>query len=271
MRWGTYLKVKPLPPAMPSRSPRSLKHEYEIYVEREIEDYKDSVPRNALLAIGDEAVASLDTGHQFALTEMLLCDEVDRIIRTRLRIPAYTTWRRKRIKELTELRRPERWGLRADDALVRAVRASPDGHVLVAGAMADGAALYLAANGCEVTTIGCEQDAVQRVVDAAHAAGLGERVHAHLARIDGWTPAAPLAAVVCAPTAFAGLSAEDRARVIRILQSATSDGGVHLVETIAAGHQAISIDELRRRYRGWDISVERSINAGGTFLARKLA
>ncbi|GAC1516857.1 MAG: hypothetical protein NVS1B4_14580 [Gemmatimonadaceae bacterium] len=256
---------------MASRSPRSLKYEYELYVEREIEDYKDSIPRNALLAIGDEAVASLDTGHQFALTEMLLCDEVDRIIRTRLRIPVYATWRRKRMKELTELRRPERWGLRADDALVRAVRATPDGHVLLAGSASDGAALYLAANGCDVTTIAPEQDHVQRVVDAAEAAGLGERVHAHVAQLDGWLPAAPLAAVVCAPSAFAGLSVADRARVIGILQSATTDGGVHLVETLAAGQQAISIEELRRRYQGWDISVERSRNTGGTFLARKLA
>jgi hypothetical protein len=42
---------------MPFQNPRSLKHEYELYVEREIEDYKDSIPRSAILKIGDEAVA----------------------------------------------------------------------------------------------------------------------------------------------------------------------------------------------------------------------
>ena len=38
---------------------RSLKHEYELYVEREIEEYKDSIPRSAILSIGDEAVSRL--------------------------------------------------------------------------------------------------------------------------------------------------------------------------------------------------------------------
>ena len=33
---------------MPKSPQRSLHHEYELYVEREIEAYKDSVPRSAL-------------------------------------------------------------------------------------------------------------------------------------------------------------------------------------------------------------------------------
>jgi hypothetical protein len=41
---------------------------------------------------------------------------------------------------------------------------------------------------------------------------------------------------------------------------------VHLVETILAG--ASAIDELRRTYRGWDISVEPG-RGGQVFLARK--
>ena len=44
----------------PSHRPtRSLKHEYELFVEQEIENYKESVPRSVLLGIGDEAVSSL--------------------------------------------------------------------------------------------------------------------------------------------------------------------------------------------------------------------
>src|SRR5687767_11477720 len=100
---------------MPHR-PRSLKHEYELYIDREIEDYKESIPRHTLLSIGDEAVQALDAQQQIALTELLLCDEVDRIIRARLRVPAFVTWRRRRLKSLKEFRRPERWGLRPDCA-----------------------------------------------------------------------------------------------------------------------------------------------------------
>ena len=36
----------------------SLKHAYELYVEQEIENYKFSLPRQAILRIGDEAVTS---------------------------------------------------------------------------------------------------------------------------------------------------------------------------------------------------------------------
>ena len=83
---------------MTQTSPRSLKHEYELYVEYEIENYKESVSRSAILKIGDEAAASLRAGEQFAMDEILLWAEVDRIIRKRLRIPAYGTWRKKRVK-----------------------------------------------------------------------------------------------------------------------------------------------------------------------------
>ena len=58
--------------ATPHRPTRSLKHEYELFVEQEIENYKESVPRSVLLCIGDDAVASLSAAPQFALTELLL-------------------------------------------------------------------------------------------------------------------------------------------------------------------------------------------------------
>ena len=106
---------------MAQHSPRSLKHEYELYVENEIENYKESVSRSAILKIGDEAAVSLCAGEQFAMNEILLWAEVDRIIRKRLRIPAYDTWRKKRVKLLAEYRRPEHWGIQPDGVLAREV------------------------------------------------------------------------------------------------------------------------------------------------------
>ncbi len=253
---------------MAQRPSRSLKHEYELYLEREIENYKESVPRSVLLSIGDDAVRALAAQQQFALTELLLVDEVDKIIVKRLRLPSYATWRKRRLKLLDELRRPEHWGLSPDDVVVRVVQTdSGEARVLVAGHEVETPALYLAANGCDVTALSAP-DAVQRVMDAAAEAGLGERVHASAITLNSWTPDAPLTAVIYTPTAFAGLTATERARVIQVLQSATADGGVHLVQTIAAGKRApVSLDELRRRYRGWDVTVEEG--SENTFLARK--
>ena len=254
---------------MPQRPTRSLKHEYELYVEQEIENYKESIPRSAILAIGDEAAARLATTPQFALTELVLWEEVDRIIFKRLRLPSYQTWRRRRLKLLAELQRPEHWGLRPDDVVVRAVRSVADGRVLVAGDEVDGQALYLAANGCEVMAIDREEATLERVLIAAEQAGLATRVHGLLGDLRHWVPEQPLTAVLCASSSFVGLSSEERGRVIEVLQSATLDGGVHLVRTIVAGRQVLSLDELRARYAGWDVSVESSIGGEPTFLARK--
>ena len=257
------------PPAMPPRPSRSLKHEYELYVEREIENYKESVPRSVLLSIGDDAVRALAGEQQFALTELLLCDEVDRIIFKRLRLPTYNTWRKRRVKLLEELRRPEHWGLSPDDSVVRAVRpVAGESRVLMAGLAAENRTpLYLAAHGAEVTAMSNAED-VRRVIEAAEAVGLGERIHATADGLGTWTPDAPLTAVIYTPAAFAGLGTSERSRVIQVLQSATADGGVHLVQTIAAGRRApVSMEELRRRYQGWDVTVEEG--SANTFVARK--
>ena len=241
---------------MPHQQHRSLKHEYGLYVEREIEDYKDSIPRSAILSIGDEAVAKLRAQEQVAFDELVLCDEVDRIITGRLRLPTYATWKRRRLKLLAKYRRPEHWGLHPDAPLVRAIPAGSESRVLVSGPRVSDSALYLAANGCTVTTVGDAPDVIERVMSAAEAAGLASQVTAFASPLTEWAPDGPLTAVVVSPAAFDGLSITDRARVIEILKRATLDGGVHLVETIVAGHAALSIDELRAQYRGWSISVE---------------
>lgn len=258
---------------MASRPQRSLRHEYDLYVEEEIENYKESIQRSALLSIGDEAVSRLGSGDQILLTELLLCEEVNRIIFKRLRLLGYDTWRRKRLKLAKELRRPEHWGLTADHAAVRAMAQTSEGRVLVAGEAEEGSALYLAANGCQVTTVHRETQALERVLVAANEAGLAERVRAVATDLTMWEPDAPLTAVICAPAALAGLNMKDRRRVIEVLQSATAEGGVHLVQTVGVGkrRKMPSLEELRRRYRGWSVTVEEAGIDGSvnTFMARK--
>jgi hypothetical protein len=254
---------------MAPRTAHSLRHEYDLYVEREIEDYKESVPRHVILAIGDDAVASLRAQEQLALDEMVLWDEVDRIIKQRLRIPSYQTWRRRRLKMLAKYKQPEHWGLQPDEPLVRAIHPREESHVLVTGANMESAALYLAAQGCEVTALEPAAEAVERVLSAAEAAGFTARVRGCVTDLGHWSPDVPLQAVVCTPAAFEGLTPGERARVIGLLQGATTDGGVHLVETIVAGQTAMTVEELRSSYQGWDVSVVRDPGASPCFLARK--
>jgi hypothetical protein len=249
----------------------SLKYEYELYADQEIERYKDSIPRSAILRIGDEAVAILREREQPEFDELVIWAEVDKIIRARLRIPAYATWRRRRLKLLAKFRQPEHWGLAADAPLVREIVAHADTRVLVAG-IADGPILYLAANGCRVTALEDDEAAVERVIAAAGQVGLTSRVDGCVVGLDAWAPDAPLNAVVCTPAAFAHLTKDQRAQVIELLKSATMDGGVHLVDTLVAGHRSravLSDEELRARYHGWDISIVSDERSNRTFLARK--
>lgn len=251
---------------MASHQQRSLKHEYELFVEAEIENYKDSIQRSAMLRIGDEAVTNIRNAEQTGFDEVLLCTEVDRIIFNRLRLPSYATWRRRRIKLLVQYRNPEHWGFTLATPIVRAIPSDSDARVLLLGSSAPGEALFLAAHGCNVTAVDEDQDMVDRVMSAASHAGLTSRVSGLVSPLYSWFPEEPLNAVVSSGLAFQHLTAAERDRVIDILKSATLDGGVHLVQTIVAGANALSLDELRAHYEGWDISMG---DDQQSFVARK--
>lgn len=259
---------------MDQSAPRSLKHEYDLFIENEIEAYKDSISRTTLLTIGDEAVASLQAATQFSMNELLLVVEVDKIIRKRLRLPSYATWRKKELKrrkEHEEFIRPEHWGLRPDSPVAREIHPSSESRVLVAGPEVANTALYLAANGCAVTSINGPAQLDANILKQTDTSNLPGRIDHHDEGLNEWAPRAKqsLSAVVCTPAAFSGLSARQRAHVIEVLQSATEDGGVHLVETIVAGQSGVSLSELRKSYKGWQVSVLEDGTAGKSFLARK--
>lgn len=252
-------------------NPRSLKYEYELFVEQEIERYKESLPRHALLRIGDEAVASLASELQLGLTEVLLCAEVDRIIRGRCRVPTYRTWCKHRLRSIEDFRRPERWGLHPDGGVARAMPIAAQGHVLVAGNSSEGPAMFLAANGCTVTALGSVEDAVERVVAAAVEVGLARQVRGLVGDLMSWAPDMPLRAVICAAAALAELTPADRRKAIAALQRATANGGIHVFDAVADTIDHIPMDELLAIYSGWDISVERQSGRADTVLATKVA
>jgi len=226
------------------------------------------------MSLADEAMRRLGSSTQMGMTELLLAAEVDRLITGRLRLPSLQTWRKRRQRNATEMQRPEHWGLRGDTPLRAALPSWPSsGSVLVTGARVEGSALYLAANGCDVTAVEPERAVVEQMMESARNAGLDERVRGMVSDLHtcmhAWALEDPLTAVVCTPAAFSGLSAEERARVIEVLQSVTSDGGVHMVETIVAGSSMIDEAELREQYHGWTISIVPDKGESKTFVARK--
>jgi len=59
-----------------------------------VEQYKESVPRADLLRLADEVVTELRVSQagQYQLTELLLCDAIDRHIFRVLKLPGYRAW-----------------------------------------------------------------------------------------------------------------------------------------------------------------------------------
>ena len=251
---------------------RSLRHEYELYVDRAIEEFKDSVPRSALLALGDEAVAALAAQAQTSLTELVLWEEVDRLIAERLGVPKYKTWYGRRRRQLARLRDAGRCGLAPDGAVASALRAAAGDHVLLAGGPAEEATLFSAAHGCSVTVLTGAPESLDRLFAAADDAGVGSQVRGCVCELGGWDPDVPLRVVVCAPDAFAPLSAAERTLAIDGLRRATPAGGVHLLHGCGRAAVDISFDEWRSWYPGWSVSTDGTLAGAAvptTLIARR--
>ena len=148
---------------------------------------------------------------------------------------------------------------------MREVPTTFDGHVLVAGAAAEGPALYLAARGCAVTSVETEEAIVERVISCAVEVGLTGRVRGFVSDLGVWRPDIPLNAVVCTPAAFGGLS-DSSADTSITFSERHGHGGVHCGD-VSGWTTALSVDELRQRYLGW--TVELQDDERETFLARK--
>jgi hypothetical protein len=79
---------------MQIESPRSLRRAYLDWVDQQLEDYKESIPRADLLRLADEAIEEMRVSSQgqYQLTELLLCDVIDRKIIRLLKLPGYRAW-----------------------------------------------------------------------------------------------------------------------------------------------------------------------------------
>lgn len=77
----------------PSETPRQA---YQAWIEEQLEDYKAALTRDELLDLAEVAVQQLFDAPdgQYALTEILLCDAVDRLLLERLNLPGYRQWSR---------------------------------------------------------------------------------------------------------------------------------------------------------------------------------
>ncbi|HEX9704197.1 MAG TPA: hypothetical protein VGA20_02985 [Gemmatimonadales bacterium] len=259
------------------RPPTSLRQEYQEFLLERIEEYKNSLSREELLVIGDEAVRELEAnaGGQYLLTEVLLLEHVDRVIARRLKLPPFRRWTQKHRALRQAQREPTHWGLPAGHPLVSwARRLEPGDLTVVLGGAAQLEAMFLAAHDVDVFFVDQDLHAVEAAEQRAVTEQLGARFQALVIQFGSWFPDVLPAVAVIDPSALTAAKSRDRQALVKDLQARTRPGGAHVVLGAGGSPQVISLasGSLHSAYvqAGWAIE-RRPGKRGGAFVATKPA
>lgn len=263
------------PQAGPRRqATQSLRQAYAEFVEQRIEEFKEQLSRQQLLALGDEAVREMEEREgQLFLTEVLVHDYVDRIIKKRLRIPTFRRWRERHLHLRHAQQTPNHWGLDADTPLSGLVRCLEDEDVaVVVGAGSAPVGMYMAAHDARVLLIDQDLAKIEAAETLAASESLSNRFLAMVVSLGDWFPDEVRPSLVVLDALTLGhLVAHARVRLVETLKFRTVPGGVHLIGTAPRSGDVIPIapDALQGQYHGW--TTERGRKSGRTrwFTARK--
>ena len=252
------------------RSPYSDKQYYQEYILQRIEGYKNSICRDELLRLGDEAAAELQSAAegQFLLTEVLMLESVDRLIMKRLSLRPYSRWRRQFLKLREAQRTPTHWGLEPASALARLLpRLEPEDVALVIGSGAEPATYLLAAYDAAVTFLAGDLGCVERVESRMAAEALGSMFEGYVAQTGPCLPEfvdlpRELDLVVLDPSALLDLGATCRMEFIADLQRHSRPGAIHVILPCCP---SMAPESLLAFYDGWAVEegTRRRRRAGG--------
>jgi hypothetical protein len=250
-----------------SRPLPSPKQRYQEYLMQRIEDYKNSLPREDVLRLGNEAVTELQDAPegQYFLTEVLAQDMVDRLIMKRLRLPRFPKWRQKFAKLRTAQREPTHWGIERGSAVSAVLpRLEPGDHALVVGGGAEAAAYLLAAHDVRVTALFGDDATCTRIENRMAAESLTGDFAAYVVMLGSWFPelALPVHLVVLDAATLAELPARERLGLMARLQDVTVAGGLHAVVSRDGN---IAAETWLSLYPDWDrIPVRSESSRRGT-------
>lgn len=238
------------------RSPYSDKQHYQEYIFQRIEGYKNSIGRDELLRLGDEAASELqgNSEGQFVLTEVLMLDSVDRLISKRLSLRPYRRWRQQFIKLRAAQRMLTHWGLEPHCPLAPLLpRIEAGDTALVVGTDAAPTTYLLAAHDAAVTFIAANLGCVERVESRMATEALASLFESYVTPLDQALPeflsfVSDVDLVVLDPGVLLDLSTADRLELVADLQTRSRPGGVHVLLPTC---KAMSRDALRTMYPGW--------------------
>ena len=240
------------------RSPYSDKQHYQEYILQRIEGYKNSIGRDELLRLGDEAASELQATAegQFVLTEVLMLESVDRLIMKRLSLRPYRRWRQQFIRLRAAQRTPTHWGLEPHCPLTPLLpRLEPEDTALVIGNAAAPMTYLLAAHDTAVTFLAGELGCVERVESRMAAEALSSLFESYVTNFEPVLPCflnflQAVDVVVLDPAVLLSLEPSSRGELISDLQHRSRPGGVHV---ILPSCRAIAPETLRSFYKGWSL------------------
>jgi hypothetical protein len=238
------------------RSPYSDKQHYQEYILQRIEGYKNSIGRDELLRLGDEAASELQATSegQFVLTEVLMLESVDRLIMKRLSLRPYRRWKQQFIRLRAAQRTPTHWGLDPHCPLSPLLpRIEPEDSALVVGGGAAPTTYLLAAHDVAVTFLADELGSVERVESRMAAEALSSLFESYVTQFD---PSLPeflsfldgFDLVVLDPSVLQELDNARRNELVSDLQRRSRPGGVHVILPCCP---AIAPEGLRSLYPDW--------------------
>lgn len=218
----------------------SAKQQYQEYLLQRIEDYKNSLARDELLRLGNDAALELQdaTEGQYFLTEVVMQETVDRIIMKRLRLPSFTRWRQKYAKVRQAQQSPTHWGLERNSAVAALLpRIEAGDRALVVGGGAEAAAYLLAAHDVHLTCLFGDNSTCTRIETRMAAESLTGNFEAFVAMLGNWFPSLdqPVHLVVIDAGTLAALPSPRRLSLMARLQDATVPGGIHAVMSGGGG------------------------------------
>jgi hypothetical protein len=251
------------------RSPYSDKQHYQEYIMQRVEGYKNSIGRDELLRLGDEAASELQAASegQFVLTEVLMLESVDRLIMKRLSLRPYRRWRQQFIRLRSAQRTPTHWGLEPHCPLSPLLpRIEPEDTALVVGSAAAPTTFLLAAHDAAVTFLADDLGAVDRVESRMAAEALSSLFESY---VTGFDPLPDFLSVlqhfdvvVLDPRVLLELRAAARSDLVHDLQHRSRPGGVHVILPTC---RAIAPGSLRPLYGGWTREEEMKRKRRGAY------
>lgn len=240
------------------RPPPSMKQLYQEYVLQRIEAYKNSLSRDQLLKLGDEAIAEMRASaeEQFMLTEIMAMESVDRLIANRLRLRSFNRWRKQWISLRRAQQRPTHWHISPKHPVVPMLeRLEPGDHVVVIGTGLERLPCLLAAHDVFVTYLADDMKTVERLESRMVTETLGTEFAAYVT-LPGWLPDfTTIDLLVLDPAALSGLAEALRDELVRELQVRTSPCGIHLYATSTPGTPAVTFAELYHSEE-WEVDLD---------------